>query len=113
MLEKNPLPCNERDLYSEKCRILNHQVTDQEMELLNGAREIYYTSGNADIQFLQNLIEMTGKSDSAVSARFEDILEAFRHGVSDCLDHIEADMNASSIFKGHAKDTFAMAALHH
>ncbi len=111
MLKKNPLPCNERDLYSEKCRILSHPVSDQEKELLADAREIYYVSGNADIHFLQNLIEMTGKSDTAVSARFEDIFEAFRNGVKDCLYHFEMDMSVRNIFKDKARDSFAMAAL--
>lgn len=111
MLEKNPLPCNERDLYSEKCRILCHPVSDQEKEILADAREIYYVSGNADNHFLQNLIEMTGKSDTAVSARFEDILEAFKNAVNDCLYHYEMDMSVKSIFRDKAGDSFTLAAL--
>jgi hypothetical protein len=105
-VEKHKLVCNEEDIYSARCGLLHQQMSESNMTKNKEAKEIYYTWGEANQVVLERTIISTGKGDSAVGVKVEDLIMAFRQGMANCISEIENDSNWKKRFDEKVEKLF-------
>lgn len=106
MLEKYPLPCNEKDIYSARNGLLHKQTSESEMTQNSKARQILYSWGKADISILEKTIKNSGKENQCIAVKLEDLYWSFRKGMSDCYAEISKDENWKKSFEIKAEKLF-------
>jgi hypothetical protein len=106
MLRKYPLTCKEEDLYAARCSLIHNQTSESQLSIEGKAKMILYAWGNAKLEDLQLSISNSNKDDGAVAVKLEDLIYAFKNGLSDCISEIEKDENWRTNFDEKAKKMF-------
>ncbi len=103
MLERYPLPCNEAEMFLSRCRLLNlPEVAVVEDTTRKPPREILYTWGKKGAGQVSD-----GRSRNVVYVKVEDLLEAYRNGMIDCIEQLETNEKLARIFKKKANKLFS------
>jgi hypothetical protein len=91
LLKVRPLPCTSTEMYAARCGILHTFSADSDLSRRGKARELLYAWGVAQPETLAQAASALGR-DNVVVVHIRDLLDAFRHGIADYVQELEADV---------------------
>lgn len=106
MLKEPQIKCTAEELYSARCGLV-HTLTPTSSLTKKGTRKIAYAWGTASNQRLEELIKTVGSDHELVSVHLSDLIQAFRVGMADYLDHVWEDPQRRKALEEKCREHFA------
>lgn len=106
MLQKYPLPCTAKEIYSARCGVL-HTLTPNSTLTDKGVRKIAYAWGDASESDLEEPINRLGRDTSLVTIHIDSLFYSFRNGFADFLLGTQNDPVIAEIFQKGIQQHFS------
>jgi hypothetical protein len=81
LLPNSELDCEAIDLYAARCSILHSYTYESMLSLKGEAKAIFYTWGNADTKYAQNLINRAELPITGTVIHIDDLIGALKMGI--------------------------------
>lgn len=104
MLEKYPLPCTASEIYVSMCRLLHQPESEPSDSKKENNREILYSW---DDRKNPSNVDFNNVAENTVFVKAEDVVNAYRNGLIDCIEEVENDEKLAASFKAKAMKLFS------
>lgn len=106
MLKDPKIKCTADELYAARCGLV-HTLTPTSSMTSKGVRKIAYSWGTGENADLERLIKIAGSEESLTSVHLSDLIQAFRNGMADYLEHVRNDPNLMKAFQEKCGEHFS------
>lgn len=104
MLEKYPLPCTASEIYVSMSRLLHQPEPESADSKKENIREILYSW---DDKKNPSQVDFNSADKNSVFVKAEDVVNAYRNGLIDCIEELENDEKLAASFKAKAMKLFS------
>ncbi|NBA88982.1 hypothetical protein GVN16_24615 [Emticicia sp. CRIBPO] len=105
MLEKYPLPCTASEIYVSMCRLLHQPETESSQSKKEPIREILYSWD--DKRSNAGDVDLSSHDKNTIFVKAEDIVNAYRNGMIDCIEELENDEKLAKNFRKKSMKLFS------